>query len=298
MLTVIITAWEEPLAVKECIKRFLNQSAKVDEILITCPDEETKKSIMEYIRKYPKKIKFELQDYKKNPKKKNKNFMLNLLGKKAKGDILIFTDGDIFVEKNCVKEILKQFKNEKIGAVCGHPIPSNPKTNILGYWSHLLTYGAHRIRKERANKQEFLECSGYLYAIRNKIIKDIPMDVAEDSVMPLLFWQEGYKIGYAENAIAYVKFPTNLKQWIKQKTRVAKSHELLDKYGDIYKMKSFKNEVLKGTFWALGYAKNLREFFWTLLLFLARLYIWIGYFYETKIRNIHYGTWDKIKVRQ
>ena len=151
MISIIITAWEESEEVRECLRRFTNQkNLKEDyEILVTAPDDPTKKEVMKYIKKYPKKIRFILQ-----PREKGKNEMMNLLMKKAKGDIFIFTDGDVFVNDIAVSEIVKTYQNANIGACTGKIIPQNSRKNMFGYWAHLLTYGADKIRKERYKKKE------------------------------------------------------------------------------------------------------------------------------------------------
>ncbi len=293
MISIIITAWEEPEEVKECLKRFTTQkNLKEDyEILAIAPDEPTKKEIMKYVKKYPKSIHFFLQ-----PREKGKNRMLNLLIKKAKGSIIIFADGDVFVNETAVSEIFNAYKNPKVGAVTGRIVPKNLRDNMLGYWAHLLTYGAHKIREQRFKRKQFLECSGYLYSIRNGLINEIPMDVAEDSIMPLMIWKKGYQIAYADKALGYVLYPETFEKWMNQKTRCAKAHEKLDDYGGKrVRMKTFKNEILKGTIWALTYPQDKKELNWTFQLFFARLKVWKDFFIETKIKNQHYGeTWNKI----
>lgn len=293
MISILITAWEEPEEVSECLRRFTNQKNLKEnyEIIAIAPDEQTRNEILKYVKKYPNKIKFIHQ-----PREKGKNEMLNLLMKKAKGSILIFTDGDIFVNDTAVSEIVNLYNDSKIGAVTGRILPQNPRNSFFGYWAYVLTHGAHKIRKQRYEKQQFLECSGYLYSIKKRLVKEIPLDVAEDSIMPLMIWKKGYKIGYAEKAIGYVQYPENFEKWINQKVRCAKSHEKLGDYGGKeIRMKTFKNEVLKGTYWALSYPRNIKEFIWTLSLFPARLYIWIRFFIDTRFRGQHYGeTWNKI----
>ena len=293
MISIIITAWEEPEEIKECIMCFINQRNLNEEyeIIAIAPDEPTKNEILNYAKKYPDNIRFFHQ-----PREKGKNEMLNILMKKAKGDILIFTDGDIHVNDIAVSEIINIYNNPEIGAVTGRICPQNSRNNFFGYWAYVLTNGAHKIRKQRYEKQKFLECSGYLYSIKKGLVKEIPLDVAEDSIMPLMIWKKGYKIGYADKAIGYVQYPENFEKWIGQKVRCAKSHKKLDDYGGKeIRMKTFKNEVLKGTYWALSYPENIKEFIWTLSLFPARLYIWVRFFIDTRFRNQHYGkTWSKI----
>ena len=294
MISLIVTAWEEPEEVRECLRCLMNQDYKGEfEILIICPDDPTKEEIMKFVEKYPDKIFYTRQD-----RKKGKNVMLNELCQKAKGEIFIFLDGDIYLSENAVSDIVKMYDDPKVGAVTGRPVSRNRKDQMLGYWSHLLVdAGAHNIRKERARKCEFLECSGYIYSIRNGIIGDIPLDVAEDSVMPMMVYSKGYRVGYAERALGSVSYPETWEKWSSQKIRCAKAHEKLGEYGDEdVKMKSFKNEVVKGTFWALSYPSNVKEFVWTGMLFGARAYVWMHYFYETKVKGSHYGDrWTKVK---
>lgn len=294
MISIIVTAWEEPEEVRECLQRLTTQDyAGAYEILAICPDEPTKQEILAYVEKYSDIIHFIHQ-----PKEKGKNEMLNILSKQAKGAILIFLDGDIWLSENAISEIVRMYDDPKIGAVTGRIISRNLKNTKLGFWSHLLVdAGAHLERKDRFEKGKFLECSGYLYSIRNGIVGEIPYDVAEDSVMPLMMYRKGYKIGYAERALASVSYPETWEKWKSQKIRCAMAHEKMNTYGgEEVKMKSFKNEVVKGTFRALSYPQTLKEFIWTMELFGARAYVWARYFYDTKIKNTHYGErWTKIQ---
>ncbi len=291
-LSIVITAFKEP-NVNKAIESFIKQDIKYPyELLVACPDKETKSIVDKYSKKY--------QQVKHFPDPgKGKSFALNLIFKYLKDDILIFTDGDVFVNSNSVNEIVKQFKNPLIGCIGGRVKSLNSKNNMLGYWSHLLAdAGAHNIRKESA-KTGFLECSAYLFAFRNNIIKEIPLDVAEDAVIPYIFWEKGYNISYAENAMVYVKNPLSLRDWIKQRKRTAKAHETLDKYVDTKttpRVKTFTNEIKKGFFWALKYPKNLKEYYWTILLFPARFYLWLNVFYDTKFRKKNYqDAWERVQ---
>jgi len=139
-----------------------------------------------------------------------------------------------------------------------------------------------------------------LFAFKNKVIGNIPLDVAEDAIIPYIFYEKGYNIKYAPNAMVYVKNPTNWKDWIEQKKRAAKAHENIHKYADtkrIPRVKTFYNEVIKGSIWALMYPRSLREFYWTVLLFFTRLYMWIWVMVDTKIKRDHYkDAWKRIET--
>ncbi|MEK6856413.1 MAG: glycosyltransferase, partial [Nanoarchaeota archaeon] len=229
---------------------------------------------------------------------KGKSYALNLIFKELNGDIWIFTDGDVFVGENSINELLKYFNDPFVGCVIGRPVSLNSKNNMIGFWSHLLfEAGAHSIRKELDKKNQFIEGTGYLFAFRSNITKNIPLNVAEDTIIPYITMKKGYKIRYADNAFVYVKNPTSLIDFVKQRVRTAKAHEALEEYAPFFpKVKSFRNEIKQGTLRALRYPNTLREYIWTFNLFFARLVIWIKVKFDEKILNKRYGdAWERIE---
>lgn len=287
-VTFLITAYKEPKTIGKAIESALNQKTKREyEIVVCAPDKET----LEVAKKY-KKVKI-FKDL-----GKGKSFALNQIFSKIDSEILILSDGDVFVNEYAVESILQEFKNPLIGCVTGRPIPKEDKSEKWGYWANFLFEAAHKLRESAYNKNKFLECSGYLFAFRKKMISEIPTDVAEDTIIPYYFWEKGYSIGYAKNAKAYVKNVNNHKDWLSQKVRCAKAHETLEKYVDTKttpRVKSFSNEA-KGFFDAIFYAKSIKQFWWTIELILMRATLWFKVFKETKLQNKKYSdNWKRVE---
>jgi poly-beta-1,6-N-acetyl-D-glucosamine synthase len=288
MIDIIITSYNEPKSTLRAVKAFLNQEIKGDFHIIVCdPFKEVKEFLKQNLKE--KKVGFFLDPG------EGKSYALNLLLEKMPGnkdDIFIFTDGDVYVSQNAVSEILKQFEDPQIGCVTGHPVPLETKDTKFGYWSHLLFSGIHKVRKNLSNKKKFFECSGYLFAIRKSIINDFPLDASEDSVIPYLFWQKGYKIGYAENAEVYVKNPENMDDWFNQKVRNIKGHENLSKlFPDMPRTKSFWNEIKYGALFSLFYPHSFKQFAWTIQLYKARLGIYKKAFSDMKKKEEYADGW-------
>jgi len=296
MISIIITAYKEPETIGKAIESFLAQKIKQKyEIIVSCPDKETTAVIKKYMKKN-KKIK-----HFKDPGR-GKMLALNLLFKKTKGDILILTDGDVFVSQNSIKSIIKVFENPEVGCISGRPVSIDSKNNMLGYWSHLLTdAGAHQTRMQRAKRGKYFTCSGYLFAFRNGIIKEFPRDIPEDAYIPCYFQRKGYKIGYVPGARVYVKYPTTFKEWMEQKRRIAKAYINYEQIKICNEkpstMKSFSREAIEGPIKAIRYPRSFKEMFWTLTLFGARLYMWMLTYYDTKIANKqHRDAWKVVKT--
>jgi cellulose synthase/poly-beta-1,6-N-acetylglucosamine synthase-like glycosyltransferase len=144
---------------------------------------------------------------------------LNLGYGSAKGDIVIKTDCDMFLEKNSIKEIVKYFSDPQVGAVTGRVIISNECNVEIGYRNVFET-----LRIAEANLD-----STYLFnpfcAFRKDLIEPIdPKSVADDAELALKIRKKGYKTIYSPNAIAYESSPTSFKGRISQKSRRAQGH--------------------------------------------------------------------------
>lgn len=290
-ITILITAFKEP-NINKSIESIINQKTKHQyEIIVSAPDKET----LDIVRKYSKQYK-NIRSF-QDPGK-GKSYALNLIFKKIETDILILTDGDVFISDNSIDEIYNMFLDPEIGCLTGRPVPIEDRKTKYGYWANFLFDSAHKIREKTEEKNKFIECSGYLFAFRKKAIDSIPLDVAEDTVIPYYFWEKGYKIGYAKKAKVYVKNVNNWKDWINQKTRTSRGHETLGNYVNIQitpRVKTFSNES-KGIFQIFTYPKSLKEVIWSLELIFARLFMWFSVFYQIKIKkHTKIDAWQRIE---
>jgi len=287
MISIIITAYKEEKTIGKAIESFLDNNLKEKyEILVFAPDKPTLDIVKSYSKKYP-----QIKAIKDNGK--GKPSALNQAFKIAKGDILILSDGDVYVSENAVESLLKEFNNLKIGAVSGHPVSINDKKNKLGYWSHLLTWIADLRRKKALKIHKKFYCSGYLYAIRKNLVKKIPENtLSDDGIISYMIHEKGYNISYSSDSKVYVKYPDNLKDWIKQKKRSAGGYNQIKEWTK-KEMRSFSKESL-GIFQVLQYPENLIEFWWTFELILIRLYLWFLIFIDINLKKKDF---EKIWVR-
>jgi len=290
MLTIIITAYREEKTVGQAIEAFLAQDMPQDyELLVVCPDDETAAVIAEYTA-HNEKVRH-LRD-----EARGKPAAFNLALSAARGEIVILSDGDVYVGPGAVRALLAAFNDPQVGIVSGRPVSVSPRETMLGYWSHLLLdAGAHRQRALRAEQAEFLECSGYLYAFRRSLVSPVPEDsLAEDGLISHMVWKQGFRTAYAPEAMVYVKYPTSYRDWLKQKIRTTGGYAQQYLRGS-HGIKSFRSEAVHGTVAAIQYARNLREFWWTLLLLAARVHVWLRVWWDVKWRQKPFdAVWQRV----
>ncbi len=289
-LSIVITARREERTIGRAIEAILADGLPDDyELVVVCPDDGTAAIVTQYAaqNRHIRHLRDEAR---------GKPAALNLALGTVQGDIVVLSDGDVYVRPGAVSVLLTTFDDRQVGIVSGHPVSRSPRNTMLGYWSHLLVdAGAHQQRLRRAAGGDFLECSGYLYAFRRALVGPIPEDaLAEDGLISYLVWKQGYRTDYAAEAVVYVKYPSSYREWLLQKIRSTGGYAQPYLRGSPG-MRSFRQEAISGFVAAMRYAQNLRELWWTLLLFAARVHVWLRVWWDVKVRQRPFAAlWQRV----
>jgi cellulose synthase/poly-beta-1,6-N-acetylglucosamine synthase-like glycosyltransferase len=291
MLSILITAFRESATIGRAIEAFLPQLPKDAEILVVCPDPDTTAVVDDYAARYA------AVRHVADPQR-GKPVALNVGLKAARGDIVVLSDGDVVVAEDTLDPLTAPFADPQVGAVSGRPFSVSPRDTMLGYWSYLLTEGIHQIRLNRDRSGQFLVCSGYLFAFRHALINQVPNDaLAEDAVISHFVANQGYCVRYAPEARVFVKYPSTYRDWLRQKVRSAGGYAQDYIRKSPVRMRSAWLEILYGTRLALRYPRHPREFPWTLLLFAARLHLWLLVFVNVRLlRRPLTSLWQRVET--
>lgn len=306
MLSIIITAYKEGRSIGAVLESLFNSeyqnTPNMDyEVILACPDDETENAAREKLTE----LNFDFTKFVrvKDPQK-GKPTALNMAFEIAKGDILILTDGDVVkIAKNSVNSLITALQRDKmIGGVTARPMSADRKINVFGYWGNLLSDAANdkRLKDMKSNlaQNKFFVMSGYLMCIYKPNFK-LPAEVlADDAYISYKIKESGKAIVYEPLAQVYIKYPTNLSDWYKQKSRSLGGYIQLHQMGVLNhenRTRNFTSELEYFKF-PFQYATSLHELWWSLLLYPVRLFLWIRIFVERKIlRKSFSRTWVRIE---
>jgi len=269
MITIAIAAYIEPKIVNT-LKNILRQGIKKRfEIIVATPDKATAE-LVKSVHSSKIKVIFET-------KREGKSAALNKIIRKAKGSIIIFTDADVIIEEGAINKILQHFKEKNVGLVSSHLVPTNSPDNKFGFWANLLYDQGHKIR---INNPFF--ASGNLFAIRN-VIDSIPQTaLVDDFVIAKEIQKKGFNAIYEPDADVYVKFPTNINDFLKQRRRTFAGYLQIKKwYGSVER--SLSSEAKPQT--VLSYCKKPVHYIWLAELAFYRIFAWLLAFYDIKIKR-------------
>lgn len=278
MISVIITSYKEPRTIQKAITSILDQNIDC-EVLVVAPDDETLDKAKELQKKY-KSIRLVRDTAEGKPK------ALNLAVSEAKGEILVFTDGDVFLGENSIKPILEKLKDKRIGAVTGRPVSLDSKKTKYGFWAHTLLEVANKRRKTAIENKKRFFLSGYFFAIRKELMPKLPEELlSEDGYISHKVYEKGYGLEYSEGSRVYIKYPTNFQDWIIQKKRSAGGYNQIRKLVGV-EIRSLRKESLGFTSF-FKYASGPKETYWILELFLARLRLWALIYRDINFKKLN-----------
>jgi cellulose synthase/poly-beta-1,6-N-acetylglucosamine synthase-like glycosyltransferase len=289
-ITVIITSYKEPATIGKAIRQSVEPNKELwdnMQMVVIAPDDETLNAARQTLHEINGFSNFLLL----RDEGQGKAEALNMAFEKATGDVLILTDGDMYIDDSAIRLLLPYFDSPPVGGVSGHPVSQNKRFDKFGYYSHLFCEAAHKKRLS----DDSIPMSGYLYAFRKiQGIFPIPPEIkAEDAYITQKFRELSYKIDYEPNALAYVKFPANLKDWMKQKTRSLGGNVQLGQT-ESGASRNIKQD-LKMFVFPVQFAQNSRELFYSLQLYHLRLYLWLKIHIKNRLGKYKKGAWDRIE---
>ncbi len=162
-------------------------------------------------------------------KRKGKASAINIILRKAKGDLLVFIGGDNLPAKGSVDKVIKPLLNKDVGASSGRPIPLN-SNGIKGKIEGTIWLLHHKIC------EKFPKISGELCAIKTYLVRRIPPNIInDDSYITALILRNGLKIKYVPNAVTYmVEKSKTLISHLKRRRRIARGYIQLKEIGMNY----------------------------------------------------------------
>ena len=288
MISVVIASYKEPRTIGKAIKILALQLTKADEIIVTAPDIETRNAARAtHTNGIPLVILID--------KGKGKPTALNHAVQKAKNPLLLLTDGDVHVSSNAVERLKQHSANARVGIVTGRVVATNTKKTMLGFWAYALSEAFHELRLKRQQKEGVI-ATGYLYLIRKNLFPFIPEEtLADDAYVSHHVLTTGHTIVYEPRAEVYVKYPTSLPDWLRQKKRTAGRVYQLAKRYHVSKLHSFMQEVSVGVL-VLKKINSLQEVFWLIGLFIFKLYVWARVFFDYRLwKRTFSKAWERVE---
>ncbi len=216
-VTLFVPAFNEKDYVDAKVKNSLSLNYPKDKVKHLWITDGSDDGTPDQLRKYPE---VEVQHL---PERGGKIGAMNRGMKFVKTPIVIFSDGNTDLGENSIREIVRLFRNPKVGCVSGEKRIRNKGEEAAAgageglYWKYEST-----LKKWDAELYSVVGAAGELFAVRTELWQEVERDtLLDDFIISLRIAKQGYTIQYNPEAHAIETASANVKEELKRKVRIA-----------------------------------------------------------------------------
>ncbi len=151
---------------------------------------------------------------------RGKTATLNDAVEHASGDILVFSDANVFFRPDALRKLVRHFADPRIGGVSGD-VRLKPEGFELGEAQGIYYRYERFIQLCESKLGSIVGADGGMYAIRKKHFRKVPADlINDDFILSMEVVRQGARLVYDPEAIAEEESPDDPWSEFKRKTRV------------------------------------------------------------------------------
>lgn len=184
-----------------------------------------------------------------------KHIALNAAVAQATGDILVFSDANSMYAPDALKQITRPFADPRVGGAAGDQRYVREGSDSAGSAGEHSYWNLDRVLKRLESASgNVISATGAIYAIRRSLFTPVAAAVTDDFYTSTRVIMQGYRLVFAEDAIAYEPTAKSQKSEFGRKVRimtrglnaVKQNRALLNpfRYG-FYAVQLFTHKVLR-----------------------------------------------------
>jgi len=138
----------------------------------------------------------------------------------ATGEIIVLSDANTLLDPGAVKKLVRHFADPQVGAVCGKlKLYNRSKRDYeeSTYWKY-----ESLIKFYEGKLGVVMGANGGLYAIRRRLFAPLaPATIVDDFVIAIRIMEQGYKVIYDAQALAYEETTEDYQREFRRRVRIA-----------------------------------------------------------------------------
>lgn len=216
-VTLFVTAYNEINNAEKKVQNSFELNYPKDKINYIWVTDGSDDGTPEFLKKYDN-----IEVYHK-PERNGKIAAMNRGVEFIKTPIVIFSDANTLLNKECVRIIAEQFSNEKVGCVSGEKriiVDDTSGVSASGeslYWKY-----ESFLKRLDSEFNTAVGAAGELFAVRTELLEHVEPDtLLDDFVISLRIAEKGYRIKYTPDAYAMEYASENLSEELKRKIRIS-----------------------------------------------------------------------------
>jgi cellulose synthase/poly-beta-1,6-N-acetylglucosamine synthase-like glycosyltransferase len=212
---ICICAYNEEHAIERKIENLLALRAREPGLEILVYVDGASDRTAEILRRYESQI-----DLQVATQRHGKTYGMNLLAAKARAPILIFTDANVMMDMNCVRDFRNYFADPSIGCVSGNLIYTNGNASATAFSGSVYWRFEEAIKRLEMESGSTMGADGSIFAIRRSLHQPPPEHIIDDLYVSLMILCGGHRVIQASDALAYEESVVSGREEFRRKVRI------------------------------------------------------------------------------
>ncbi len=146
---------------------------------------------------------------------------LNAAVEAARGDVLVFSDANSAFREDAVRMLVAPLADPEVGGVAGNQVylpTDSGDASVVGeeqYWNF-----DRSLKLAQSQSGSVTQATGAIYAIRRSLFRPLRPDVNDDMLASLRVVEQGYRLVFEPEAIAYEPVPENARATFSRRVRI------------------------------------------------------------------------------
>jgi cellulose synthase/poly-beta-1,6-N-acetylglucosamine synthase-like glycosyltransferase len=213
---VCVCAYNEERVIARKVENLLALRARDPDLEILIYVDGASDRTAEILREYGSQINLHVA-----AERHGKTYGMNLLASKARAPILIFTDANVIMDMECVRDFKRYFADAEIGCVCGNLVYTNDDASATASSGSAYWRFEEAVKKLEMESGSVMGADGSVFAIRRALHNPPPEHIIDDLYVSLMILCSGYRVIQASDALAYEESVVSAREEFTRKIRIA-----------------------------------------------------------------------------
>lgn len=217
-VTLVIAAFNEASFIQKKIENSLALDYPAGKLKFLFVADGSSDDTVSIIKQYPQ------IDLHYKPEREGKSMAINRVIPFVTTDFVVFSDANTLLNKDCIKAIIRHYKDPTIGAVAGEKVVSDQsgEAGIAGAGEGLYWKYESFLKKMDARFYSVVGAAGELFSIRTALFEPVQKQVLlDDFIISMKICKKGYRVMYEPGAYATEAPSFSLKEEQKRKIRIS-----------------------------------------------------------------------------
>lgn len=214
-VTLVVSAYNEAGCIEEKIRNSLSIDYPADKLQILIGSDGSTDGTDEVIRRFEgERVRLWRGE------RAGKASVLNACIPNASGEIVVLSDANTMIDPQALKSLVRHFQDPEVGVVCGKLKLYNRASRDYEeslYWRY-----ESWLKLYEGRHGAVMGANGGLYAIRRRLFTALPANtIIDDFVIAIRLMEQGFKVTYDSEAIAYEETTEDYQKEFKRRVRIA-----------------------------------------------------------------------------